>query len=815
MSELDAIKQILKRERSARKEAERIMEEKSLELFEINQKLVQLNTSLEKEVEERVTDIKRNEEQLRILFENHPFPMLVYEIDTFRIVAVNQTAIDNYGYSKADFFGMTIKDLHFGNDDNLDKHLKDVKSGIFRIRTWQHRTKLGEIIDVEISATTIEYEEKPARLVLIKDVTTQKKIESEKRLNEKRYQDLVETVSDIIYRCDSKGHFLYVNPTAIHVCGYSGEELVGKHFSEIIREDYRKKVLFFYLEQLTSGVLSTYLEFPVITKSGNEIWIGQTVDTYHLDDDIEFIALARDITDRKKIETELIEAKDLAEESVRSKELFMANMSHEIRTPMNAIIGMGELLHRTTLNLRQQQYVDAIKTSANNLLIIINDILDFSKIESGKLSLEEVPVHLPTLFENVRKTVELKIEEKGLELEFDVDPRIATYLADPTRLSQVFTNLMGNAVKFTETGGIKVKCGVMKSYSDRDLLIFSVKDTGIGIQPSKQRHIFESFKQADESTTRKYGGTGLGLAITKQLLELMGSELKLVSARGIGSDFYFSVEFKKIKARPEVREKEELDQELIKGMSVLLVEDHEINRFMAQTILENWECKIDIAINGKEAVTAVRNNNYDVVLMDMRMPEMNGIDATRIIRTNLKSDVPIIALTANAIKGDSERCIEAGMNDYISKPFKQDELLAKLIKYKSNGKSDRINVENTTSEEAITDTTSLMDLTVLIQSTNNNSEFMKKMIHLFLDDTPEQLRKMKAALDESNLESVSKIAHRLKPSIDHLAIKKLRSLVRKIEDYQSYPSTDLVVTSVNKFTLLVQRLMEELENEVK
>ena len=428
---------------------------------------------------------------------------------------------------------------------------------------------------------------------------------------------------------------------------------------------------------------SSYCEFPIKTKDGKIKWIGQNVQLVQTEGKKikEFTAIARDITKNKQIEKELIEARNKAEESARAKEMFLANMSHEIRTPMNAIMGMANLLKNTPLNKKQTEYLDAIITSADNLLVIINDILDITKIESGKLSLEEIDFDVRTLVKNIYKSVYYKAEEKGLLFEYKIDENIPQYLVgDPVRINQVLFNLIGNAVKFTLKGSVKLTVSLKKKNNKKATLVFDITDTGIGIDEDKIDTIFETFKQEDESTTRKFGGTGLGLSISKSLVELFGGKLNVKSKKNVGTTFWFEITLpvgtgENIRTKSDIK----INTNPLKGKKVLLVEDHEINRFLATTILQQWNIDVDIAENGVIAVDKVKENTYDAILMDMQMPEMGGIEATKIIRNILNSNVPIIALTANAVKGDAEKCIEAGMNDYLSKPFEPSDLFNKLL----------------------------------------------------------------------------------------------------------------------------------------
>jgi len=378
---------------------------------------------------------------------------------------------------------------------------------------------------------------------------------------------------------------------------------------------------------------------------------------------------------------ELTNAKNKAELSSIAKEQFLANMSHEIRTPLNGIDGMAKLLEKTLLTKEQKEYNLAIRTSSDNLLVIINDILDFSKIEAGKLSIEEIGFSLNESINRVINTMSYKAEEKGINLALEIDANISEILiGDPTRLNQIIINLLNNAIKFTSKGCVTLKCKLVEKTSTQNKIKFEVIDTGIGIDSRKISKIFGSFSQEDGSTTRKFGGTGLGLTISKQLVELFNGELKVISEKGKGAIFYFTVEYPIGSLKDWLKEEAAvMNWESLEHKKVLLVEDNKINQLLAATILKNWKMKVEVAENGLIAIEKLKNENFDVVLMDMQMPIMGGIEATVIIREELKLSIPIIALTARAIKGIDKECMEAGMNDYISKPFNQSELFNKIL----------------------------------------------------------------------------------------------------------------------------------------
>jgi PAS domain S-box-containing protein len=537
------------------------------------------------------------------------------------------------------------------------------------------------------------------------------------------------------------------------------------------------------------------------------------------------IGIATDITELKRNEIELKNDLTTAKDMQQVKEQFLANMSHEIRTPIHGIMSLTNLLLKTKIDADQLTFLNAIKKSADNLLVIINDILDLSKIEAQKMTFESTIFSFRELVDTTFELFRAKANEKGITLVRNSDECIPEYIkGDPTRISQIINNLVNNAIKFTGQGSVEISTKLIDSNERCSMIALSVRDTGIGIAHDKLSTIFDMFTQAGDDITRKFGGTGLGLSIAKKLVDLQGGIIKVDSIIDKGTTFTFSLPFD----HPEPSELEmhhaksdEPESRIDAELKILIVEDNDINRLVINKMMKDWGLKIDNAINGVDAINKINENNYDIILMDIEMPEMNGYQCIREIRTNLpspKNNVAVMAMTAHANKKERDKCIQLGMNDYISKPFDPFDLKQKIAALSNHKDNNSCELEPEFLEPVKIEVTTerITNLDYLRVLAEDNESFFTDFIKLFLTNTPEILTDLNNQLELKNWEGVRQAAHKVKPSLNYLGMKKANLTAAEIEENAKEK------VAIEKIPDMVKSLCEncalaffELENELK
>ena len=565
----------------------------------------------------------------------------------------------------------------------------------------------------------------------------------------------------IVSKTDTRGIITYVNDKFCEISGYSKEELIGKPHNIIRHPDMPKKVFKDLWDTIKRGEIWRGI-VKNRKKNGEEYWVDAGIMPIknHKGEIIEYIALRTDIT-------ELVKAKEKAQEAERAKSMFLANMSHEIRTPLNAILGFTQLLEKdNSLPEKVKGYIKIINSSANTLLRIINDVLDLSKLDAGDFVIEKKEFNPNEVFYDIVSLFEAKVKEKNIIYEVEIDKLPNCIKSDEHRLKQVLANLIGNAIKFTpENGEIKVSIKLLEETDEKVKIKFSVKDTGIGIPKDKQREIFKAFTQVDGSITREYGGTGLGLTISSRIVRKLGGFIEVESEIGKGSEFYFVLEFEKCNKKIEQVEKETHVNHYT--AKVLVAEDDRFNQELIKEIFKELGIESEIVSTGKEAIEKVKLNNYNLIFLDINMPEMSGIEAVKEIKKI--TSTPTIALTANAFREDKENYLRNGFDDFISKPIKLEELENVLNKYLRNNKEEIKNNEN---KDYLEDFSKALKL---------KKEVVKRLITIYFESVKDDLKSLKDAIDNFNLEKIYKVAHKIKGSSSNLKIEEISKIAEYIE----------------------------------
>ncbi len=651
-------------------------------------------------------EIRNSEELYRTAFLTSPDAVTITRVADGKYVDVNDAFTRTYGWQRDEVIGRPSVEIGIWRNPDERQKLIDtlMRDGFCRNLEAELLTRDGAAIDAIVSSHRLAIKGEDCLLSVTRDVSERKRWERTLIESEARFRDLFERNSSVMMLVEpGSGAILDVNRSAVEFYGYPRETLLQMSVSaintlppeEVARARERAKrgecKYFEFRHRLASGEIRDVDVHLTPIESGRRTILFSIVSDVSARRRAEReLAQYRDHLEELVISrtTELTQAKLTAEAANIAKSAFLANMSHEIRTPMNAILGMAALLRRSGVTPAQGERLDKIDTAGKHLLAIINDILDLSKIEAGKLFLESAPVAIDRLMHNVASLVAQPAKDKGLELKIEVGVFADTLRGDPMRLQQALLNYATNAIKFAESGSVTLRALPQEEGETHSLVRFEVQDTGIGIPPETLRRLFSAFEQADSSTTRKYGGTGLGLVITKRLAEWMGGAVGVESTPGVGSTFWFTVRLNKVptyetQARPAaIADAETLIRERHEGARILIVDDEPVNLLVVQAFLEESGLIVDIAEDGVQAIEKARANDYALILMDMQMPNLNGLEATRQIRAIRDPlSTPILAMTANAFAEDKARCLAAGMNDFLVKPFDPEALFSSLIRW--------------------------------------------------------------------------------------------------------------------------------------
>ena len=689
----------------------------------------------------------------------------------------------------------TLKDTRFVNNPYVTgaPHLR-FYAGIPLLSPEGH--KLGTLCVSDTEPKKLTEEQKKAIrfladvvVVNLKLKVKKQELETEQRrleASEKRYRALFELSEGLIGEHDLNGRIISANRASARSLETTVENLIGRNMRDTLEPESRD-LFDFYLEKVTQDGYAEGIMHVKTTTGKSRYWAYNNIRVE--EDGYPYILCSsQDVTDLVMMEKELRKAEKITKQSIEAKQQFLAKVTHEIRTPMNAIVGFGKLLSKTSLEDKQKKFVDAISTSGDNLLLIVNDLLDTAKIEAGKMSFEEIPFSIREVVSSVVTLLHYKAAEKNIALSVKIDSKVPSYLlGDPTRLNQVLVNLAGNAVKFTEKGLVEISIQCETIENNKATLKLEVRDTGIGIAEDKLPTVFDSFIQANNDTSRKYGGTGLGLTIAKQIVELQSGTICVNSKLGEGTTFCIGLTFPvtdMVITAEENTTGSNFDNQQLQNIKILLAEDNHLNHLLMESILTEWGVEMKIAINGTQAIEMLQKERFDLVLMDVHMPEMDGYQASQFIRKQLPeplSLIPIIAITANASEEDKNTCIEAGMNDFISKPFKPEELILKISHF--------INLKNSLPvrkpKKKVSKTTDtkkkVIRLGYLKSVGSGNKKFLKEVMDIFITQIPEELETLATAMRERNWTLLGDTAHRMKLGVNVMGMKESEKIILYIE----------------------------------
>lgn len=726
-------------------------------------------------------------------------------------------------------FGYSVKEIIMDKEtfiNHIHKDDSDIMIKSFRLAIENKSVKLdyriinqhGEVRYISVHSRPVQNKNENATRIygIIQDITDRKSAELELLKSQERYQSIFSQSRDAIYISDGK-HLVDFNDAALSLFGYSEEELKSVP-TESLYKSIDDKDRFNSLMETFSFVKD--FEVELLQKDGTIKHCLLTSTAVKTEEFSGYHGIIRDITVRRQTE-ELRKAKEVAERSTQMKEKFLANVSHEMRTPMNGILGLTNILLKTSFDEEQANYLASIRESSQHLLGIINDILEISSLKEGKINLEEKEINVHELVKKLVNIINFRVKEKNLELKVEIaDDVDKVILGDSLRLQQILTNLAGNSVKFTEEGFVKIKVNKVRENNDLVFLEFKIIDSGIGIPNDKIEVIFETFTRVFDSKKKTFGGTGLGLAITKQLVQLHDGNIKVESKLGEGSTFTCEIPFKKAKNIQEeviVVEEEDFSLDIGRDVQILLVEDHKLNQIVARKTLEKEFSNVIVTIadNGQIAVDKLKENHYDLILMDIQMPVMDGYEATKYIREQMSEDkakTTIFAMTAHAHMAQDEKFREYGMDDCVLKPFEPEQLFSKIVYYinknNNNVSSKHENMNNITLPKAEIDL-SYMDLMA-----DGDKDMKKIMLELLFEEPVQEIQSMYQMIKDNDLGGINRVSHKMKSTLAFVGNDTLTETNKKIEQIvKSEDNIENLPNLVRTLDKLYQAVLVQLKAE--
>jgi PAS domain S-box-containing protein len=634
---------------------------------------------------------------------------------------------------------------------------------------------------------------------------------------EEKYRNIISNMHLGFVELDVNDNITFINKQFCLMTGLNKRIIVGKNASLFLLPAERD-ILNKYKTEFIQNKHIPALELKLKNRKGEEMWwlVNGAAQYNDKNELIGSISVFFDITSQKQLQSELEKSKIVAENAAKAKELFLTNMSHEIRTPLNVIIGMTRELGKENLTHTQKKYLTHSEASAFHLLSIVNNVLDMSKIEAGEFTLDLNDFSLSAVLSNVKSILSSRAQSKNIVFKVNVDSTIATaFVGDSIRLSQVLINLLGNSIKFTDEGFVSLDVSIIKTNKYYEELKFEISDSGIGMSEEFQKDIFSKFTQESSKSNRNYEGTGLGMSISKEIVELMGGSIHVKSQKGKGTQISFSLNLPIGNEQKFIKIDSKTKRVDISKLKVLLVEDNEMNRFIARQSLLQANCVVCEAVNGIDAIEKLRSEDFDIVLMDIQMPKMDGVEATKIIRQEMDCKIPIIALTANAFKHDIDLYLSIGFNDFLIKPYKEEDLYNKLdINSRLKKQNDADNVHATSNSKldvsAENKTDKLYDLSQLEEIGRNDAGFVNTMVDVFSNMAKQTIEELKISMAEGDIVNIKKIAHKIKPSIDNMSIISLHDNVRVIENYNGDVISECLKKEVDFFIDILSKVVAQL-----
>ena len=763
--------------------------------------------------------LEQSEERNRLMM-NAALNAIVNIDSKGQITFWNNRAETIFGWNKEEVLGKKLIDIIL-SDHYVTEHGREIeyflKTGKGALLNQQIEleglNKNGSKFPLEISITPIKQGDEIFFCTFIRDISERKKAEINLKLLEEKYRNIIANVNLGLIEVDNNEVIQFANQSFSEMSGYEISEIVGKKPGEVfILEEENIALIKSKIELRKQGISDIY-QIRLKNKRGELRWWSISGGPNY-DDKGNFvgsIGIHLDITDQKQLEIALEKEKIKAEQASKTKEAFLANMSHEIRTPLNAIIGFLRELRRQELTDIQKKYIENSSIASKHLLAIINNVLDISKIEAGEMSLENEDFIFEKTINNIITVLLPMAKQKGINLTSTISNQTyQVFKGDTLRLEQILFNLIGNALKFTQKGEVTINCEVVKDSKVFQELQISISDTGIGMSKAFVDTIFRKFSQEDKAVTRKFGGTGLGMAITKELVQLMKGKIEIESEKNKGTTIRVTINLLKGNLENLISSDTEEKNNRIDGLSILLVEDNEMNRMVAQNSLLYYNCKVTEAENGLVAIEILKKENFDVILMDIQMPEMDGIEATKIIRNELNLTIPIIALTANAFKTEIGKFKNVGMDDYITKPFDENNLIETIARHTIN-KATSNSIDNV----AIMDD-KFYDLNSITKLSRGNKDFVIKMTNIFVNQTTDTIEKVETAISSNDFLEVSRLTHKIKPSIEGMGVFSIMDEIKLLEKVaKETDDKDLITTLFLKIKITLEQVVLQLrKNEL-